>query len=338
MRKQIYSAVAVMLLSSAAMAQPAGQKSFVINGQVLDGEGRPVAGAEVLAAPDALRGRMPKSASDQLGKFTIEVFQTGRFMLTAEKFAEGYPSSYNPFYHVSPESRPQVLVAEGGEAHFTTIRFAPRAGKIAGRIVDGETGRPVETVQVKLCRTEAPNYCYRSSAKYPGGLFQSLVPASAPFVIQMSAPGYQDWSETAAVTVASGATKEISVSMVKLASGADKSSNLERLSAPELLFPADGTEFYHFPRTTRLEWSAVPGAVSYTLELEVCAWDNAGGKDCKTPHPFQHPRNPPTSEIRGFNYEFMFVGAQPGRWRVWAVDAEGRAGAKSAWATFVYRQ
>ena len=31
-----------------------------------------------------------------------------------------------------------------------------------------------------------------------------------------------------------------------------------------------------------------------------------------------------------------FVGAQPGRWRVWAVDKEGREGFKSPWRLFVY--
>lgn len=35
-------------------------------------------------------------------------------------------------------------------------------------------------------------------------------------------------------------------------------------------------------------------------------------------------------------YKFDFVGAQPGRWRVWAVDNEGREGEKSPWRTFTY--
>jgi len=36
--------------------------------------------------------------------------------------------------------------------------------------------------------------------------------------------------------------------------------------------------------------------------------------------------------------EFSFVGAQPGRWRVWAVDKEGREGFKSPWRRYVYNQ
>ena len=34
--------------------------------------------------------------------------------------------------------------------------------------------------------------------------------------------------------------------------------------------------------------------------------------------------------------EFDFLGAQPGRWRVWAVDASGIEGPKSGWGTFSY--
>jgi hypothetical protein len=39
----------------------------------------------------------------------------------------------------------------------------------------------------------------------------------------------------------------------------------------------------------------------------------------------------PTTE-----FEFNFVGAQPGRWRVAAVLANGEVGVKSEWRTFRY--
>jgi len=35
---------------------------------------------------------------------------------------------------------------------------------------------------------------------------------------------------------------------------------------------------------------------------------------------------------------FRFVGAQPGRWRVSAVDANGASGPKSEWREFWYTQ
>jgi len=33
-------------------------------------------------------------------------------------------------------------------------------------------------------------------------------------------------------------------------------------------------------------------------------------------------------------YTFNFVGAQPGRWRVWAVNGSGMPGSKSGWREF----
>jgi hypothetical protein len=42
------------------------------------------------------------------------------------------------------------------------------------------------------------------------------------------------------------------------------------------------------------------------------------------------------SEKQVGSYEFDFVGAQPGRWRVWAIDEAGREGFKSPWRLFVY--
>jgi len=46
---------------------------------------------------------------------------------------------------------------------------------------------------------------------------------------------------------------------------------------------------------------------------------------------------PPPSGIEGTKYEFVFPGTQPGRWRVWAVDAKGRPGAKTPWSLFFYK-
>jgi len=43
------------------------------------------------------------------------------------------------------------------------------------------------------------------------------------------------------------------------------------------------------------------------------------------------------SGIVGTTYEFMFIGAQPGRWRV-AMDREGREGFKSPWRVFIHER
>jgi len=108
-------------------------------------------------------------------------------------------------------------------------------------------------------------------------------------------------------------------------------SRAARLPAPQQISPPDGAVFRHYPRRTTLRWRAVPGAVSYTVEIDCyhCCqsnkWCREVGRAWKV-----------IPNIQGTSYTFQFVGAQPGRWRVWAVDALGRPGIKSPWWHFRY--
>jgi hypothetical protein len=261
--------------------------------------------------------------------------------VAASKAHDGYPSTMNPFYYPTEGHLAHVSVSGFGEAPFATIRLGPKAGNIAGRIADVETGHAVQDFQVTLCRAEAPKFCHRQSTKHAGGQFNLLVPA-APITIQISASGYDDWygaeggrRQLVAVQVLPGTSIEINVRLVRLSTRGDD-ANSALLESPQQLLPADGTEFSHFPRTTRLEWSPVPGAASYTVELEMCQPETEG-RECKG-QLLQLRGNPPLSGIEETSYQFLFVGAQSGRWRVWAVDTKGRLGAKSRWSKFVYKQ
>ncbi|MBW2039980.1 MAG: hypothetical protein JRI46_10405 [Deltaproteobacteria bacterium] len=104
-----------------------------------------------------------------------------------------------------------------------------------------------------------------------------------------------------------------------------------RLSAPRQISPANGAVFTHFPRTTTLRWSAVPGAASYTVEIDCynCCqankWCTDVGRTWKV-----------VTNLTTTSYTFDFVGAQPGRWRVWAVGAGGQKGPKTGWWEFRY--
>jgi hypothetical protein len=92
---------------------------------------------------------------------------------------------------------------------------------------------------------------------------------------------------------------------------------------PKLLSPHDGAEFNHYPRSVTLAWEGVPGASGYKLEIQF-----QGG----------HWAPYPIKDLTTTTYTFDFIGAQPGRWRVWAVDAEGGEGPKSDWWVFRFTQ
>ena len=104
------------------------------------------------------------------------------------------------------------------------------------------------------------------------------------------------------------------------------------LSAPILQSPADGSEFDIYPRVTTLKWQAVDGAAGYLLEIMACSSSNPA--NC-----FSHPMIEQTSrETAETEYTFNFIGAQPGKWRVMAIDSSGKAGVPSDWWTFSYKK
>ena len=105
---------------------------------------------------------------------------------------------------------------------------------------------------------------------------------------------------------------------------------LPPLPAPALLSPPNGKVFFNFPRVTPLAWQSVAGAASYTVELDCLGC--CGAKWCSDMgRTWQLVPN-----VRTTSHTFNFVGAQPGRWRVWAVAVNGRAGLKTDWREFRY--
>ncbi len=106
---------------------------------------------------------------------------------------------------------------------------------------------------------------------------------------------------------------------------------IRALPAPMLQSPPSGKRFSHYPRRTTLSWSPVQGAATYTVEIDCygCCGANRWCTDIGRTHKM-------VKSIRSTTYTFNFVGAQPGRWRVWAVDQNGNPGGKSAWWTFSY--
>ena len=92
------------------------------------------------------------------------------------------------------------------------------------------------------------------------------------------------------------------------------------LKAPTLLFPVKNHVYNMFPRLMQFSWRSVSGAKQYEIEIEY-----------KSGTLWSKMKKDKTS---GLTYTTTFIGAQPGRWRVWALDKNGVAGEKSVWQTF----
>jgi hypothetical protein len=103
------------------------------------------------------------------------------------------------------------------------------------------------------------------------------------------------------------------------------------VAAPLLVLPPDSAVLSNFPRDTYLVWHPVAGAATYALDVDCydCCVGNRWCSDVGQPVG-------PYAAFADTTYTHRFVGAQPGRWRAWGVDAAGRRGPKSEWRYFRY--
>lgn len=107
--------------------------------------------------------------------------------------------------------------------------------------------------------------------------------------------------------------------------------NAAQLNAPQIISPQNNSTFSHYPRKLKLRWKPVNNAAAYNVEID-CLHCCASGKWCtdigKT---FKQIK-----ALQNTYYQFNFVGSQPGRWRVQAVDKKGIAGKQSQWFHFKF--
>lgn len=105
-------------------------------------------------------------------------------------------------------------------------------------------------------------------------------------------------------------------------------TQVSQLLEPTMLAPAEGAVLDNYPRQTTLRWTAVPGAATYTVKVEYC--ELSGCQD-STARALKL-----ATGLTSTSYTFEFVGAVPGRWRVWAVSADGHEGPKPRFREFRY--
>lgn len=339
----ILTAAALTVTASVAAQQPATERR--ITGRVLGAQAMPMPEVEVCARPviafDPRHSRWPPCVhSDAEGRFSIPVEVSATYFLRAKKESEGYPDSHHVFYRVPYLHLNELVVADGQSPPEVTLRLGPPVAQLTGSITDAETGRPVNGARVRLCRTEPPRYCATFDSAGPslrytvgsGGRYTVAVPPS-PMAVEVMAEGYEDWAAPEPLHFTSGEQSELNVALRRPGRGPSV------LPAPGPKAPAYGAGLRLNRRTIVLEWSPVRGAAGYQVEVEFfyrnSAADYSESAYSKSA-PHELTGDPPQYGIEETRYEFLFIGAQPGRWRVWALDPKGRAGAKSAWVNFRY--
>jgi hypothetical protein len=109
------------------------------------------------------------------------------------------------------------------------------------------------------------------------------------------------------------------------------------LPAPEIRCPADGIAFDHNPRVLMLAWGAVQGAATYDLELDC--------KGCCGPRHEMFCAEQENGAVQlsktgltTTEYDEIWRGPYPGRWRVRALKADGTPGLWTGWTRFSFNK
>ena len=332
------------------------QSSFTITGELRDDSGKLFSGGNVCALQPVSRGLNVRDRvcveSDAQGKFVINITQPGTYQVIADKVSEGFMPPYFLFYKDPKTTNPEITLNPDHPNVSVSVRLVPKSGLITGKVIDEATDRPVGKFVVWTWQARDHNQRTHLVVTGQSGRFRIYAP-TVPFQMRVAADGYDDWVMGGGVLVSlAGARKGPGSLLVRTGGNAEfavylkkkNPSPLEpvrdetRLPAPVQLSPPDNQVFDLFPRTTRLEWSPVAGAVSYALEVESC-WKRSEEEqkrlpedgECINPSPFEEKYRLPET-----TYEFVFKGAQPGRWRVWAIDKDHKPGIKSSWRRFTY--
>ena len=102
------------------------------------------------------------------------------------------------------------------------------------------------------------------------------------------------------------------------------------ISVPEQLSPVDGIEFDSSISRIALEWKAVPGAASYTVEID--EYDSGSGRWLS-----ESVGSRIMSGITTTSYSYESQAKVPCRWRIWAVGPDGQESEKTSWWDFSYK-
>jgi len=345
-------ATVVFCLPTLAIAQ----STYTVSGELGDDAGHPFSGGNVCALQkngSVVNVRDKVCAeSDAQGKFVIRVSQPGTYQIIADKMSDGYMPSYYPFYRNAQASVPEITLSEANANQSVSVKLPPQSGFITGKVIDEATDQRVPKFVVWVWQARDPNARTHQNVDGQSGTFRILAP-SLPFSLRVVADGYEDWVMGGGVLVSlAGGRKGPGVLLVRTGNKADfaiylkrktsppvdPAADANRLPAPVQLSPADKQVFDVFPRNTRLEWNPVAGAISYAIEVESC-WPRSEEEKKRLPDDGECI-NPSSYDekyrLQTTNYEFVFKGAQPGRWRVWAFDQNHKPGLKSPWRSFIY--
>jgi len=193
-RSHLYCVLVLLFICGPSIAfaqEPAFSRR--ITGYVKTREDGPVSGATVCAlGTRPISGALPCGKSNLTGRFAFDVWSPDRYRLTAEHIAKGYPNARHGFYGEFFGETGVITVGKTNPLRDVIIRIGPKAGRAIFKMIDADTGKPIEIAYVKACRTDKPQACLGLSTRFPHGRYSMLTP-EVPFSVKFQTRGGQNW-------------------------------------------------------------------------------------------------------------------------------------------------
>jgi Carboxypeptidase regulatory-like domain len=172
---------------SQTMDHPVGE----IKGTVTDMNGTPVSAASVyaVAQDNAFDGITPRSVkTDANGEFDFRGgFRLGAYKLYSRKDVDAYPDRSDSFYADSKTAAPKVDLTEDSSSATVNVTLGEKAGVLAGRVIDADTGAALKAKLVFL--DEDGN----DHSVFVDGKYRALLPAGkdVTLIVMVMSPDYR---------------------------------------------------------------------------------------------------------------------------------------------------
>ncbi len=182
------------LASSNELAAEETPDFGAVEGQVLDEEGQPVAGAVVEVRPSSdtvINDNLPVAYTDERGVFFLDGLKPGEHVLYASKEDDGYPSVYEVLFIADANSLPKAKVENRQVTRGVTVRLGHKAARLRAHVINAITDKPVEIAEVTLYRDDKSDTFFSFGLNEKGEIYRQV--PSMPLKMKIVAPGYGEW-------------------------------------------------------------------------------------------------------------------------------------------------
>ena len=159
-----------------------------ISGAVINEYGTPIDKARVWIDV-AVSGNLDNSQfalTDENGRFEFRGLKLRRYIIAAEKEADGYPDPRLEIYRPAPT---EVTLTKDTTSADLTLKVGPKAGVLTGRMRDKTSGKII-VGGFGLTRVDDPNVSVGMSG---AAEFRLLLPPATDVILQATALGYKTW-------------------------------------------------------------------------------------------------------------------------------------------------